>query len=161
MFGEFSKFIKGVPRSVLVSQREIVSAPTVFCSEIFYTCTRQMYALCRPTRVKKKQYIFPYMSLQGYCDKRTGKLLDIHLSNYTRILPSVEVINIYETPLFFTSQNQLYCNDQNGWSRISLKSVVAVDRSAADTVVQVSVGIDNKNPMAAYCSTDRIVIGSA
>ena len=36
-----------------------------------------------------------------------------------------------------------------------------MDRSAADTVVQVQVGIDNKNPMAAYCSTDRIVIGSA
>lgn len=108
---------------------------------------------------KKNRYL--YMSLQGYCDKRTGKLLDIHLSNYTRTLPPVEIINIYETPLFFTSQNQLYCNGQKGWSRVSLKSVVAVDRSAGDTVVHVPVGIDNKNPKAAYCSTDRIVIGSA
>ena len=112
---------------------------------------------------------YSYMNVQAYCDKRTGKLLDIHLSNYKRVLPPVEVINIYEVPLFRTSQNQLYCkNDENRRSPISIRALATglspsrvLDLSMADTLIRVPVGIDNKNPKAAYCSTDRIVIGSA
>lgn len=106
----------------------------------------------------------PYMSLYGYCDKKTGKLLDISLPQYDDYkrhrITSAEAINIYEEALFRTSKNQLYCtNDENRRSPIQIMALAA--GLSPDTLIRVPIGIDNKNPKATYCSTDRIVIGSA
>ena len=105
----------------------------------------------------------PYRSLYGYCDKRTGKLLDISLPQYDDYkrhrVTSVEAVNIYEETFFRTSKNQLYCtNDENRRSPIEIMALAA--GLSPDTLISVPVGIDNKNPKSAYCSTDRIVIGS-
>ncbi len=106
-----------------------------------------------------------YMRVYGNCDKRTGELLDVSLlqnDEYKRHRVtsglSLEPVNIYERPFFRTSQNQLYCtSDKNNRLLIRLKPFIAL---SPDTLIHVPVGIDNKNPRSAYCSTDRIVIGS-
>lgn len=113
---------------------------------------------------------YSYKNLHGYCDKRTGKLLDIHVSNYKSVSfnTDLELVNIYEGPIFRTSRNQLYCkNDKNTRSPLPISALASglspsmFGGAMADTLIRVPVGIDNENPKAAYCSTDRIVIGSA
>ena len=95
--------------------------------------------------------------------KEREKLLDVSLPQYDDYkrhrVTSVEPVNIYEETFFRTSKNQLYCtNDENRRSSIEIMALVA--GFSPDTLLSVPVGIDNRNPKSAYCSTDRIVIGS-
>ena len=114
-----------------------------------------------------------YLKDTVYCDKRTGELLDISLfqnDDYKRHriwggLPytelRVEAININEGTFFLGSENQLYCtSNKDKRPPIRFMGLTPFASLSPDTLIHVPVGIDNENPRSAYCSTDRIVIGS-
>ena len=117
----------------------------------------------------------------GYGDPKTGELKGIFLSNATTLsLRSTKFFNLFDLlvrgDMLYLRDGRLYTKQR--FTRLHTTGKLHPYRSPVflqrigklvwdggsiekpDLILSVPIGIDTKNPKVAYCSEDRIVIGS-